>query len=400
MARGYTNALRLSVALLLATTPAASFAADAVASVNDTDQVENLPAIVVTEAKKQKIVDRVIATGTIQPVQEIYVAPLVEGLSIRTLEADVGDKVEAGDVLATLNDDALVLEKSHLEATLARANASQAQIEAQLVETQRNAEEAIRVRDRTVKLAKSGSQSQAAADEATTAAAASEARVSWAERAVSVSQADIKMVEAQIADIELKLKRTAVKTPVAGVISARTAKVGAIAAGNAEPMFSLIRDGEIELKADVSEEYIQKLAPGQKATVTLTGGHTKLAGSIRLIEPTLDAQTRLGRVFIRIEQPEKARAGMFASAEIIAEEKDGLVLPLSAVTTSRSQTVARRVKDGVVEMVKVETGIQDGEVIEIVDGLAAGDEVVAKAGAYVRDGDRIKPVKAASAATN
>jgi HlyD family secretion protein len=88
---------------------------------------------------------------------------------------------------------------------------------------------------------------------------------------------------------------------------------------------------------------------------------------------------------------------MFASAEIVVEEKQGIVLPLSAITTADNKTVARKVEDGVVKLVPVETGIQDGQMIEIVSGLAAGDEVVAKAGAYVRDGDKVNPVHAEQA---
>ena len=60
----------------------------------------------------------------------------------------------------------------------------------------------------------------------------------------------------EIDDIDLKLARTAVKSPVAGVVSARTAKIGAIASGGASPLFTVIRDGEIELKADVSEDSV------------------------------------------------------------------------------------------------------------------------------------------------
>lgn len=249
-----------------------------------------------------------------------------------------------------------------------------------------------RARDRAQKLVKSGSQSQAAADQAVAAADAALARVNSAEQAISVSQADIKVAQSQIDDIDLKLARTAVKSPVAGIVSARTAKIGAIATGAASPLFTVIRDGEIELKADVAEDAVLKLAPEQKVTVTLAGGAAKLTGTVRLVEPTLDPQSRLGHVYIRFTEPDKARAGMFASAEIVVAEKKGIALPLSAITTADGKTVARKVENGIVTLVPVETGIQDGQLVEIVSGLAAGDEVVAKAGAYVRDGDRINPV--------
>ncbi|WP_084438020.1 efflux RND transporter periplasmic adaptor subunit [Shinella sp. HZN7] len=397
MASGRRKILSFSVATFLAVTPLFAFAADPAEGEADKQQTQNLPAIVVTAAETRTLVDRVLATGSVQAVEDVYVTPLVDGLSIRTLAADVGDRVEADGTLATLNDDALVLQKSQTEASLAKANAALAQIRAQLVEAKANADEAVRVRDRAQRLVRSGSQSQAAVDQAVAAADAALARVNSAEQAIAVSQADIKVAQSQIDDIDLKLARTAVKSPVAGIVSARTAKVGAIASGGAAPLFTVIRDGEIELKADVSEDGILKLAPGQKATVTLAGGAATLTGTIRLIEPTLDPQSRLGRVYIRFDEPGKARAGMFASAEIVVEEKQGIVLPLSAVTTAGGKTVARKVENGVVTLVPVETGIQDGQVIEIVSGLAAGDEVVAKAGAYVRDGDRVNPVHAVQA---
>lgn len=396
MASGHRNVFSLSIVALLAASPA--FAADAAkGDAAAQQQTQNLPAIVVTAAEMRPIVDRVIATGTVQAVEEVYVTPLIEGLSIRTLEADIGDRVEAGSTLATLNDDALVLQKSQTEASLAKAEAALAQIKAQLVEAEANADEAVSARDRALKLVKSGSQSQAGADQAVASANAALARVKSAEQAIAVSEADIKVAQSQIDDIDLKLARTAVKSPVAGIVSARTAKIGAIASGSGSPLFTVIRDGEIELKADVAEDGVLKLAPGQKATVTLAGGAATLSGKVRLVEPTLDPQSRLGHVYIRFDEPGKARAGMFASAEIIANEKKGIALPLSAVTVTDGKTVARKVDDGIVKLVPVETGIQDGQLIEIVKGLAAGDEVVAKAGAYVRDGDRINPVHAEEA---
>ena len=388
------QAVSFSVAALLAAVPVTVLAADAATNEAGAAQGQNLPAIVVTAAGTRPIRDRVIASGTVQAVEEVYVAPLVDGLSIRALEADVGDRIEEGGTLATLNDDALLLQKSQLEAGLAKARAGLAQIRAQLTEAKATADEAVRARDRAQRLVKSGSQSQAAVEQAVSAAEAALARVNSAEQAIGVSEADITLAEAQIADIDLKLARTAVKSPVAGVVSARSAKIGAIAAGAATPLFTVIRDGAIELKADVAEDDVLKLSPGQKATVSLAGGAATLTGEIRLVEPTLDPQSRLGRVYIRFTEPEKARAGMFASAEITVQEKDGLVLPLSAVTTARGETMVRKVENGIVKLVPVRTGIQDGQVIEIVEGLAAGDEVVAKAGAYVRDGDRINPVHA------
>ena len=359
-----------------------------------------LPSIVVTEAVEQPLTDRVLASGTIRAVQEVYVQPLVDGLSIRSLEADVGDRVEADEILATLNNDALILQKSQLEANKAKAEAGLAQYEAQVIEAEANLDDAIRQRDRATKLGKSGSGSVAEVERATAAVEVAEARLQAAQQSVSVGNADIKVVESQIADIELNLARTDVKPPVAGVVSARNAKVGAIASGAGEPLFTVIRDGALELVADVSEGNIRKIRPGQKAVVSIAGGGAKLEGQVRLVSPTVDPVSRLGFVRIDVDEKTGARAGMYGSAEIIVDQKTALSLPLSAVTTGREGSFARRVEDNVVKQVEIETGIQDGGFVEVVSGLQAGDMVVEKAGAFVRDGDRIAPVRAEPALSN
>ncbi|PZU84527.1 MAG: efflux transporter periplasmic adaptor subunit [Shinella sp.] len=359
-----------------------------------------IPSIVVTKAETRPLVDRIVATGTIKPVEEIYVQPLVEGLSIKTLEADVGDKVEADGVVARLNDDALRLQKGQLQASRAKAEAALAQYHAQLTDARTNADEADRQFKRATALGKSGTFSTSTVEQAETAATSARAKVTSAEQAIAIAEADIKVVDAQIADIDLNLTRTDVKSPYAGVVSVRNAKIGAIASGSGQPMFTIIRDGQIELVADVSETDILKMRVGQKAKITVAGGAASLNGSVRLISPIVDPQTRLGAVHIAIDDDNGARAGMYGNAEIIVAEANAVALPLSAITTSKHATTTRLVNDGVIKQIDIATGIQDGAYIQVVSGLKAGDVVVAKAGAFVRDGDRINPINDETAASN
>ncbi|PST61758.1 MULTISPECIES: efflux RND transporter periplasmic adaptor subunit [Rhizobium] len=361
---------------------------------------QNLPAIVVTQAVTRKLTDKVVATGTVKAVDEVYIQPQVDGLSIRSLNADVGDKVEANSTLATLNDDALILQKSQMEATKAKGEASLAQLRAQLNEARANAEEAELQRVRAVTMGAKGTVSTSSVEQANAAAAANKARVASAEQAIAVAEADLKVIDSQIADTDLKLARTGVKTPVAGTVASRNARMGAIANGNGDPLFTIIRDSDLELVVDVSESDITKITLGQKALISLSGSREKLTGSVRLVAPIVDAVTRLGAVHISIDDDEKARAGMYGSAEIIVRETQGVSLPLTAVNSDENGSSARKVEGGVVKFVNVQTGIQDGAYVEIVKGLKDGDEVVAKAGAYVRDGDHITPVKEAPQASN
>ncbi|APO68656.1 RND family efflux transporter protein [Rhizobium gallicum] len=390
------NILRASTLLIAALALTPAFAQETAT----TKPQQNLPAIVVTTAKIRTLVDRVVATGTVKPVEEVYIQPQVEGLSIRALNADVGDKVAADSTLATLNDDALLLQKSQMVATKAKGEATLAQLRAQLVEAEANAEQARQQQARAQEMGKKGTVSTATVEQADAAAASANARVNSAEQAIEVAQADLKVVDSQIADTDLRLARTDVRTPVAGTVSAKNAKVGAIALGSGEPLFTVIRDDDIELVAEVGESDIIKIEPGQKATISLAGSRDKLTGSVRLVSPTVDPTTRLGFVHILIDDDSKARSGMYGSAEIIMKTAENVALPLSAVLTSSEGSSARKVEDGVVKFAEVETGIQDGAYIEIVKGLKDGEEVVAKAGAYVRDGDRITPVREQPAASN
>ncbi|WP_437365364.1 efflux RND transporter periplasmic adaptor subunit [Inquilinus limosus] len=364
------------------------------------DRQQMLPSIVVAEAVERRIGDHVLATGSIEAVDEIHVSPLVDGLPIRTLNADIGDRVEQGSTLAVLDDDALLLEKSRLEAGVAKAEAALTQFQAQLVEARANSEEATSVAHRAELLSANKTVSRAEVDRLKALATASGARLRSAEQSLSIAAADIRLARAQRDDIDLRLARTAVKAPVGGVISARNAKVGGVVAGSGLPLYTIIRDGLIEMKAEVAEADLIKLAVGQSAAVRLVGSSTTVQGKIRMVRPTVDPRTRLGTVHITLADTAKARAGMYASATIIAEEKQAVVLPRTSVTSAHGISTVRKVENGVVRLVPVTVGIQDGSFVEILSGLEAGEQAVAKAGALVRDGDRIIPVKPAQPFTN
>lgn len=355
-----------------------------------------LPAITVAEIRPAHLVQRIHASGMIVAVEEVLVSPQIEGQAVESIEAEVGDWVAAGAVLARLSDAALKLQRSQLDATRASAEAAIAQAQAQLLEAEAMRDEALRERDRAVKLSQQGVTSTAATDTARSNAATAMARTTAATQARMAAEAQLRLVDAQIADVELQLRRTAIVAPVAGRVTGRAARLGAIAAGGA-PLFSIMRDGALELRADVAEQDVLALAPGQKTTLRVVGRAEPIPGEIRLVEPTVDADTRLGRVRIGIDAPDMVRAGMFAEAEIEVRAVDALAAPVSAVRSVAGGAEVYRVRDGVVEITPIVAGIRDGALVEVVSGLAEGDLVVAKSGAFVRDGDRINPVPARAA---
>jgi HlyD family secretion protein len=372
----------------------------AMAQEQPTAPAQNLPAIIVTPAETRSLVDRIVATGTIQAVEEVQIQPQVEGLQIKSLDADVGDTVAADAIVARLNEDTLVLQRSQLIANRAKAEAALAQYQAQLVEAQASLKEAQRQFERATRLASSGSVSASQKEQTETSLASATARAETARQAITVAEADIKVVDSQIADTDLRLARTEVKSPVSGTIAVRNARIGAIASGAGQPLFTVIRDGQIELVAEVTENDILRLQQGQKAMVNVAGRTEPLTGSIRLVSPVIDPVTRLGSVHIAIDDDGAARSGMYGSAAITVVEAESVALPLSAITTEGGKTTVRKVTDGKVQMVEIKTGIQDGAFIQVTEGLGDGDKVVAKAGVFVRDGDRINPVEETSSVSN
>jgi HlyD family secretion protein len=353
-----------------------------------------LPAITVSKVDTRPMRDRVIVTGLIAPVENVQVAPLIEGQPIEALLADVGDTVTEGQVLAVLSKTTLDLQKSQFAASLASARATIAQAEAQMIEARTSADEAQRVSARTAALRKQGSASQAAADTASGNAISATARVTVATQSLEAARAQVALVQAQAANIDLQLNRTEVRAPVSGKISARNAVVGSIATAAGAPMFRLIRDGALEMDADVAEADMMRIAAGQKVLLSLVGGDAPLTGTIRLVEPTIDAVTRLGRARVTVDNPGQVRAGMFADAEVLVVERQALAVPVTAVGRSAGKATVMKVVDGTVTQMVVQTGIRDAGWVEILSGLAAGDIIVTKAGAFVRDGDRINPVPA------
>ncbi|TKA93968.1 HlyD family efflux transporter periplasmic adaptor subunit, partial [Cereibacter changlensis] len=118
--------------------------------------------------------------------------------------------------------------------------------------------------------------SQAAADTAQAAAISANARVMVAVQTLEAARAQLSLVEAQLENVELQLARTNVVAPVAGEIVQRNAQVGAIASASGTPMFSLMRDAALELRADVAEGDLLRLKAGQGVRITTVGGAAPL----------------------------------------------------------------------------------------------------------------------------
>ena len=191
-----------------------------------------------------------------------------------------------------------------------------------------------------------------------------------------------------------------VQAPVAGVVASSSAVVGAMASGKGEALFSIIARAEFDLVGLVSTEDLLKLQPNQSATIKVIGTG-EVGGKVRRVAPTVEPNSQLGQVVIAITSNSTGRrlfVNAAGRASITTTQSCGVAVPLSAVQYGNAGTVVQVVRRERIETRRVEIGLMSGGNIEIKDGLNEGDEVVARAGALLREGDQVRPVTAAAAA--
>jgi len=186
---------------------------------------------------------------------------------------------------------------------------------------------------------------------------------------------------------------TMLQAPVAGLISASTAVIGAIASPKGEALFSIIARSEFDLVGLVPTQYISKLAVNQTARVKIVGAGD-VEGKVRRVSATVKPNSQLGQVFVAITTNRRLLVNSSGRALITTGKSCAVSVPLSAVLYGSAGTVVQVVRRARVETKRVELGLIYGAQVEVKEGLAEGDIVVARAGALLREGDQVRPVTA------
>ena len=183
------------------------------------------------------------------------------------------------------------------------------------------------------------------------------------------------------------------RAPAGGTIVSTAATVGTTASGRGPPLFRIAARGEMELLAEAPVNDLGTLAPDQEAKVEIVGVG-ELQGKVRLISTAINPMTQLGQVRVFIGNDPKLRVGAFGRAKIEIAERCGPAVPLSAVLYGPGGAIVQTVRDGRVETRRVTVGLIAAGQAEIREGLAESDTIVARAGAFLREGDRVRAVAA------
>jgi len=184
-----------------------------------------------------------------------------------------------------------------------------------------------------------------------------------------------------------------VQAPAAGIVSTKNAAVGALASATGLPLFQIATGGEMELLAETPIKTLKKLEPNQSAKVEIVGVGA-LNGKVRNVSTTINPTTQLGEVRVFIGRDSRLRVGAFGRAKIEIARRCGPSVPFSAVLYGPTGTIVQTVRDGRIESRPVTVGLLAAGQAEIRKGIAEGELVVPRAGAFVRDGDRVRAIEA------
>ena len=322
------------------------------------------PALTVTVIQPQveNWKQSLTANGNIAAWQEVVIGSELSGQRITKVNVNIGDVVKRGQILAEINNESI-------HADLATSKANYAEAQAILADARIN-------NQRIQQLKNTGAISQQEATKYLTSQ--------------STAQAKLDAAKAQIDSNQLRLTQTQVVAPDNGVISARTATVGSLAQMGQE-MFRMIRDDRLEWRAEVTATDLYKLKQGLSVSITSPDpNRPKVTGTVRMIAPIIDPQTRYGLVYVDIPNTDAVRMGMFVKGEFDIGDKSAITVPQTAILLRDGFSYVFTVnKDNRVTQQKVSIGRRLNDRVEILD-LPVNVKIVATGTGFLADGDLVK----------
>jgi len=317
----------------------------------------------------QTSLDRTVtASGTVSAWEEVPVAAETGGLTAVAVYVDEGSYVRQGQPLVQMND------------VLLRAQLRQQQAQVQLAEANVARDNA--ALDRAQQLKERGFLSQASLDTALANQRSSNANLAAARAALSQTQT--------------QLSQATIRAPVSGLIISRSVTKGQIIAAGTE-LFRMVRDGRLELDAQVPETELRLVRAGQSATVTSSeAGQT--TGSVRIVTPEVNATTRLGLARISLAPGAQLRPGMFARADIAVGDQPATTVPTGAVLYRDNKPGVFVIRaDNTVHFQPV-TILSRTEAQTAVSGVNTGVRVAVDGAGFLNEGDRVNVGQAVGAA--
>ena len=306
----------------------------------------------VANVNSQRMVDQFETIGTIEANEEVTIVSEIDG-TVVSLPFKEGSYIKEGDLIAQLDDSQLMAEVNRTQALYIQGNSSYNRIKSiveQKVGTQQSLDDAL---------------------------------------------ASLKVAEANLELAKARLSKTKIVAPFSGTVGARKVSVGTFLRTGQE-ITELANLDQIRVNFSVPERFLSKIKKNIEVNVysTVYPGY-KIKGKIIVIEPILDSETRNLQVVATVKNPgQKFRPGMSANVAVVLSERPGaLTIPNEAVFANGNQSFVYVIKeDSTVGLVPVTLGSQTADVVEVVNGLKDGMQVVQAGHQKLFEGAKVTPI--------
>jgi len=329
----------------------------------------NIPTVTVVVPGRSQVARVVTASGPLAAHRDQPVGVAGEGGMVRAVLVDAGTWVRQGQALATIDRSVQSQNAAQLAAQIqvARADAALAQNEY----------------ERSQALVGRGFVSKADLDRKKAARDAAFARI-------RVAEANLNSMRAQIGRLDIR-------APKSGLILARNVEVGQVVSAGSGALFRLAEGGEMEMRAQMSQQDLAFVHVGMPVSVTPTGNDRSFAGREWQVAPVIDPQSRQGEVRISVPYDVAIRPVGFAEAKIEAGSTAAPLLPQSAVLSDELGNYVYVINaKNLVERRNVKVGSVSDQGVTVTEGISGQESVVLSAGPFLNPGQKVAPKRQAA----
>ncbi|HJQ70708.1 MAG TPA: efflux RND transporter periplasmic adaptor subunit [Blastocatellia bacterium] len=338
---------------------------------------ERVQTVQTAAAERGVIGEKIVLTGALKAKDQVDVTPKASG-RVTQIKVDTGHNVARGALLAVIEDAEIQQQVARAGASIAVGAASVAQREAEL----RNAQADL---DRNQRLLDSGLISRQQFEAAQT-------RYEVTKSQLELAVAQRKQSEAEHRELKIQHGQTRVYAPMAGAVAKRHVDVGAMV-NPSVPVVTVVSLGTMIIQANASERDVARIRPGVTATVTLDSlPGQQYQGRVMRISPLLDPATRNGIVEIEIDnRGGELKGEMFARAELnLTSTRETILIPRDGLVYRGEQPGVYTIDNDVARFRNVETGLTEGEKVEVTGGLKEGETIVTRGANLLKDGDKVR----------
>lgn len=326
----------------------------------------NKIAVKTAEVKKSKVSSKFTANGTFEPERKAYVSPEMGG-QITAIYVDEGDYVTPGQIIAKLKGDKVNVGVEAAKAQLENAKASLTNAKSQL--------------KRFEAAYKTGG--------------VTDQQIDQMRLQVQQLESQVKGAQASYKNAKLASGDTNVRSKVRGIVNRKLAEVGTVT-GPGNPIVEVVDISKLKLKVNVDENLVAKIHKGDVVSVQPSVLSEPIQGKITFIAPLSDGALKFP-VEITIENSDKKlKAGMYATANFDQNgegDAETILVPREAFVGSISNNQIFQVKDSIAHLIKVQSGRNFGDEVEIISGLTPNDVVVISGQVNLQDKSKVKIVK-------